>query len=127
MEQIETDASIGSDECKTGDCNEKLQEIYQQIRAAYNNSEVPEDERPLIPNNEFNYPSNVNEVRIQHSTNTRFLSVVWSVIGKLAMPFRTLRLRLHWEDLLISATVYRQQLTSINEKIYKSLKKSPFW
>ncbi|KAH3689618.1 hypothetical protein DPMN_190868 [Dreissena polymorpha] len=62
MEQIEIDANIGPDECKTGDCNETLQEIYQQIRAAYNNSGVPEDERPLIPNNDFNYPSNVNEI-----------------------------------------------------------------
>ncbi|KAH3727442.1 hypothetical protein DPMN_053377 [Dreissena polymorpha] len=53
-----------------GDCNETLQEIYQQIRAAYNNSGVPEDERPLIPNNDFNYPSNVNEVRIQRMHNT---------------------------------------------------------
>ncbi|XP_052243114.1 uncharacterized protein LOC127853028 isoform X2 [Dreissena polymorpha] len=62
MEQIEIDANIVPDVCKTGDCNETLQEIYQQIRAAYNNSGVPEDERPLIPNNDFNYPSNVNEV-----------------------------------------------------------------
>ncbi|XP_052259693.1 uncharacterized protein LOC127864048 [Dreissena polymorpha] len=62
MEQIGKDTNIGPNECKTGDSNETLQEIYQQIRAAYNNSEVPEDERPLIPKNEFNYPSNVNEI-----------------------------------------------------------------